>query len=711
MRIGILTFHAADNYGAVLQAYALVEWLRQNRMDPEIIDYRSRVFDKYKVFRTKLYRRAPYTFFVDVLKCAQKTKRNRNFDSFRKAYLPVSTEKYFSEKNLERAAENYDCFICGSDQIWNPELTQGVDPVYFLSFVQDSKKKIAFSPSVALKKLTEFQIAAMVQHMVSFSSLSIREQEAIDILQPYCEKTITRTCDPVFLLERDSYQNTVSNKYEGKRFIFLYVVGTAARFRNVIAYAERKAKERGLDLYYLIDGDKTFFHIRGKNVFGCKPTEFLSLVKNAEYVISNSFHATAFSIIFEKQFVTFLKDGTGSRMVNLLREFALDDRVFNEKTKEDVMEQLIDYTGFDTKLRDFRQSSVDYLFKALGKKCTVEAENEIAETDGEKRAAARKELMDFVAWRRKCFLARHRDANVVANSRSGGVFTALSDVVLQRGGVVYGCRMEGTGIAIHDRAVSKEERDRFRGSKYIQSEMRDCYRQVKNDLKEGRTVLFSGTGCQIAGLYGFLRGEDLSKLYTVDIICHGVPSQMLWNEYLKWIEKKQKDTVTDVNFRNKRYGWKSHLETVRIGDRIYVSSVFRVLFLKNAFLRPACYECPFSSLRRQSDITIGDAWGIEKRHSQLNDDKGCSLLLLNNKKGKELLDACQKNLDLESAELDNYLQPNLYQPSARPSNRQRYWDCLNKLGFDALAKQYGKPGPLRRFKDQKLVVTGKLRKN
>jgi hypothetical protein len=329
MKAGILTFHDADNYGAVLQAYALTQWLKQNNVDAEIVNYQSKIYRKYKTFRKHLYKKAPYILGVDIIKYRNKNRRNKNFASFRKSYLPTSKDMYCKKEDFNGITDKYDYFICGSDQIWNPEITKGLDPVYFLDFVKSPEKKIAYAPSVALKKLTEFQIADISDYTSSFASLAIREQEAIDILQPYCEKDITKTCDPVFLPDRSCYDNICSKTYEGKKYVFLYVVGRAVKFKKVISYAEKIAKEKGLELYYLIDGDKALYHIDGKNVFGCNPKDFLSLIKNAQCVVSNSFHATAFSILFAKQFITFLKDGTSSRMVNLLRAFNLENRIFD----------------------------------------------------------------------------------------------------------------------------------------------------------------------------------------------------------------------------------------------------------------------------------------------------------------------------------------------------------------------------------------------
>lgn len=700
MKVGTLTFHNANNYGAVLQAYALTEWLKQNNVEAEVVNYQSRIYKKYKTFRKHLYKRAPYLFAVDLIKYKNKNKRNKNFDAFRERYLPVSSDEYFGEKDFKDITTKYDFFICGSDQIWNPEITKGFDPIYFLDFVKDPKKKIAYAPSVALKSLTEFQIADVSKYLSTYKSLSIREQEAIDMLQPYCSKNISKVCDPVFLLDRNCYDKITSSKYEGEKFAFLYIVGKASKFKNVIANAEKIAKQKGIKLYYLVDGDKTFCRIKGTNVFGCNPSDFLSLIKNAEFVISNSFHATAFSIIFSTQFTTFLKDGTGSRMENLLKSFGLEKRILKKYQKE-MQEEIIDYNNLKQSIQNYRESSVDYLLNALGLKVSENLfiDSEIYDI----RQKNYNELLDFVEWRKTAYLVRHKEKDVLTMSRSGGIFTALSDWIFSIGGVVYGCRMESPSTAIHQRALTKEERDLFRGSKYIQSEMRDCFLQVKKDLENGLNVLFSGTSCQIAGLLNYLDDVDTSKLYTLDVICHGVPSPKLWKSYLEWMEEKHGGRITNVNFRDKKYGWKVHFETVYMGDRRKTTATFRYLFYRNVFLRPSCYECPFANLRRISDITIGDAWGINKSKSKFNDDKGCSIVMINSEKGKLLFDKSGDNINKEEVDLRKFLQHNLCQPTIKPENREKYWDCYDNEGFAELAKKYGTPR-LRRQIYNKLFV-------
>lgn len=162
------------------------------------------------------------------------------------------------------------------------------------------------------------------------------------------------------------------------------------------------------------------------------------------------------------------------------------------------------------------------------------------------------------------YAARHRDMNEVETSRSGAVFIAISDWILEHGGVVYGVGYADHFRVVHKRATTKEERDEFKGSKYVQSDMNSVFKQVKADLKKGMIVLFSGTPCQTSGLNSFIGKKLRENLYLIDIVCHGVPSPYIWRDYIAYLEKKQGSAICWVNFRDKqKFGWKAHVETFK----------------------------------------------------------------------------------------------------------------------------------------------------
>lgn len=292
-----------------------------------------------------------------------------------------------------------------------------------------------------------------------------------------------------------------------------------------------------------------------------------------------------------------------------------------------------------------------------------------------------------------CYGSRHKDIAEVETSRSGAAFIALSDVVLKSGGIVYGAGYDGHFRVVHKRAVTREERNAFKGSKYVQSDLQGVFRQIRKDLQDGLTVLFSGTPCQTAGLASFI-GKKLSmNLYLADIVCHGVPSPYVWRDYLEYIEKKHGCSVCCVNFRDKgKYGWQSHRETFELAGK-KEKTEFSFQFYREVIFRKSCSNCHFCNTRRPSDITLGDFWGWEKTDPDINkDDKGISLLLVNTGKGRQLLESAKHDLILLPARLEDCLQPNLQHPTRMHPARDKFERLYARKGFLCAMRRYGDIG-------------------
>lgn len=307
------------------------------------------------------------------------------------------------------------------------------------------------------------------------------------------------------------------------------------------------------------------------------------------------------------------------------------------------------------------------------------------------------------------FAVQHKDEKVRASSRSGGIFTALSDYVLEQDGVVYGCVLTENFEAVHVRADSKHVRDRMRGSKYIQSRMNDTYKNVKYDLNVNRKVLFSGTSCQVAGLKCYL-GREYENLLCIDIVCHGVPSPKVWKAYLAWQEKKNRSKVKKVDFRNKKdFGWRDHVEKLCLENGKTVNSkVFTTLFYGHSILRPCCYECPYKSVTHPGDITIADYWGIEKAAPEFDDNKGVSLVLINNDKGKEVFYAIIDRVKWQETRLEDSMQPPLIAPFPEPENRKNFWNDFENKDFNYIVKKNGGTGIKNKIKNALRRIKRKL---
>lgn len=288
------------------------------------------------------------------------------------------------------------------------------------------------------------------------------------------------------------------------------------------------------------------------------------------------------------------------------------------------------------------------------------------------------------------YAARHKDIQEVETSRSGAAFIAISDYVLENGGVVYGAGYTDHFRVIHKRATNKEERNEFKGSKYVQSDMNTVFRQVKNDLKNGITVLFSGTPCQTAGLNSYV-GEKLRKhLILIDIICHGVPSPYIWRDYINYIEKKYNKKITKVDFRDKsRVGWSKHIESFIFQGEKIESQMYTKLFYKHIMFRQSCGKCYYTNLQRPSDITIGDLWGWEKLMIKFNEDnKGCSLVITNTSLGKLIFDKISNKIINAQININDYLQPNLIKPSHLSRFCNKFIKTYQKKGFNYAYNKY-----------------------
>lgn len=290
--------------------------------------------------------------------------------------------------------------------------------------------------------------------------------------------------------------------------------------------------------------------------------------------------------------------------------------------------------------------------------------------------------------------ARHKEIKKVEESRSGGAFVAISDYIIENGGVVYGAGYTENFRVIHKRATTKEERDEFRGSKYVQSDLCTTFRQIKQDLLEGRTVLFTGTPCQTSGLRSFISNKLRKNLFLLDIVCHGCPSPYIWKEHLKYIEQKTNKKITGTSFRDKKiFGWKAHKETFEFnnsGKNEYINDLYTFLFYKHIMFRSSCGKCYFTNTQRPSDITLADFWGWEKTDKGINtDDKGLSLLLINTPKGVTLFEEIKKDLTYIEVEIENCLQPNMQAPSSIHTNRNAFEQDFIRYGYNYVAKKYG----------------------
>lgn len=298
------------------------------------------------------------------------------------------------------------------------------------------------------------------------------------------------------------------------------------------------------------------------------------------------------------------------------------------------------------------------------------------------------------------YAAIYRDDNVLNNSSSGGAFTAICNCFCDENYVIFGAEYDEKFKVKHGYADNIKDIEKFRKSKYVQSDINDSYKQVKEMLKDGKKVIFSGTPCQIAGLKSFLKNKEYNNLLCIDIICHGVPSPKVWRKYLEHVENKYNSKIKEVNFRektNKNDRWNSknikiELERNRTIVEDNIKNYYLTGFRKELLFRPSCATCNFANLNRVSDITIGDCWGIEKINEELDVHKGVSLIVINTQKGKEIFNNLSKYMELQKLDLNFAIKENeqLRKPTKFHKNREKFYRNIEKNRFDKLIKKYAK---------------------
>ena len=293
----------------------------------------------------------------------------------------------------------------------------------------------------------------------------------------------------------------------------------------------------------------------------------------------------------------------------------------------------------------------------------------------------------------KGYVAYSKDADIRRNSSSGGMFYMLAQKILLNGGVVFAAAFDENFVLRHSFTESVEELPKYMGSKYVQSIIGDTYKQAKDFLLKSRTVLFAGTPCQIEGLKKYLR-KDYDNLITIDIICHGVPSPLVWKKYLNHLENKYKSKATAVSFRDKTEGWvkfslKVNFENGEIYRLDKTEDLYFTGFLKNMILRPSCYNCSFKSVNRVSDLTIADCWGVNNIIENYYDDKGTSFILVQSEKGSCLLNSIE-NIRIDEVDTEKPLKFNTAAEKSAPYNEKRdsFFAKVNNTDIYKLLKKF-----------------------
>lgn len=289
----------------------------------------------------------------------------------------------------------------------------------------------------------------------------------------------------------------------------------------------------------------------------------------------------------------------------------------------------------------------------------------------------------------KAYAAINRNDHIRMQSSSGGIFTSLAEIVIDQGGVVFGAAFNKDFSVNTIFVDNKEDVVALQGSKYVQSDVGDSFKLARDFLNAGILVLFSGTPCQIGGLYAYLQ-TDYKNLITVDLICHGVPSPLVWRKYLDYQKSDSQSEIESISFRSKKTGWKDYsllFEFKNKEDRLinHNEDLFMRVFLSDLCLRPSCYNCLFKTKNRLSDITLADFWGIENILPNMDDNKGTSIVILNSLRGRYYFQQIAESIKYDNSFEYNQIQRynSAYLSSAKePNDRKLFFRYIKKYNFD-----------------------------
>lgn len=750
---GLITFHFANHYGAQLQAYATMRAVEQLGTPCELIDYRL----PHTTQTNRLYQkgRSPKTLLANghtLLHRKALLRRNDRFAAFVADQMHCSKLRYESIEALQAAPPAYDLYIAGSDQIWSPSIFADgrFDPAFFLTFAREGRK-ISYASSFGGAPIPESMEDELEGYLQSFDAVSAREDQAKQILEKAIEQEVPTVLDPTLLLTGEAWSEiAVPPQVEGP-YILCYFISD---YSDQLPYLRALAEETGYPIIQLA-GMRRRVPGAKKVILDAGPKEFLGLFEHAAYVVTNSFHGTVFSLQFEKPFFTAVspkerKHPEKSRIFHLLNLVGQTDRIIGLPNTAST-EAEIAYGMVKERLAAEREQSLAFLRSNLEaadpKRWTSERDIRLpkkkvrlAGRDGCTGCSAcqaacpmgcitmemdaegflRPVIGDTCIRCRTCeaicpvlqkektypeprvYAAWNRDAATKKESTSGGVFSALASYVLGQDGAVYGAAFDEMFHLTHICVEEKEALFRLRGTKYVQSDLQRTFGEIKDLLDLGKTVLFSGTPCQVDGLRSFLR-DPYDKLILCDLVCHGVPSPGVWEKYVGQMEEDAGSALASVLFRGKEDGWSrarfvAKFENGAQKSAPLVKTTYGRGFGMALFLRPSCYHCRYTAPGRCADLTLGDFWGVSKKAlpDALPVEEGVSLVLSHTEKGQALLDALDEEIirverPLEEAVAGN---PRLAGPIEMPGERAAFFETFQNQPFGEVERRFLRQPPL-----------------
>lgn len=751
-KVGIVSCYFKNNYGSMLQAYATKKILDNNDIPNETINIDNNIDfkkgkRKYYVSQLFNFKFIKSKFGMIKLKLDKKmvkdlgkniNTRDSKYKEFRKEFnLSISCRDY---KSLSQIAEKkYSDIIVGSDQLWLP--VNVVSDYYTLNWVPDNINKVSYSTSFGISKIPDKYTEKYQKFLSRINHLSVREESGKKICDRYgIEAKIV--CDPTILLTREEWEHEmVQERIIEDKYILCYFLGSNIEHRK---FAERLKKKTGYKIVSLNHADE---YVKYSDIFAditpydIGPREWINLIKNAEYVCTDSFHGTVFSLLFNKKFFDFRryseknKMSTNSRIDSLLDLAGVDKNriLLGNEDIDTVIKYKINYSKVNKNIDKIRIESKKWLLNSLTYKressndnfikvdekdlccgctacysaCPKNAISMVRDEEGflypnvDKNKCINCGICKKVCpilninkkneFNQKGYIFQYSDDDIRKESTSGGFYTALAEYILDRKGIVYGVAMENFYVK-NIRVDSIKELYKFRNSKYVQSDKNETFRMVKRDLANNKLVLYSGTVCEIEGLKSFL-GKQYSNLITVDVICRAVPSPLLWQKYIKF--RNINNHATKAFFRKKVYGYKYSNLTVESDNEILYkngidSDPYLRAFFSNIACRPSCYNCHFKKQNHISDFTIWDCFDVDKYEKTFDDDIGTTRILINSENGLNIFNEIKKVHKCKEIEIDKLVNNfhQMFNSIKYNSKRETFFEDLNTKDFGYIIKKY-----------------------
>lgn len=357
-KIGIITYHNAINYGAVLQSYALNKYINSQNHNCEIIDYKcDKILLNYKLlnFRNKSFK----SIINSILNIPCNIVKGIKFKKFINKNIVVSDKKYNS-KNIDSSNDVYDVFITGSDQVWNLELNN--DYNYFLKFVNRKNKKNSYAASFGNIDVLEKNVIEIKKLLSLYDNISVREQSTIKKLKDRCNLDSVHVLDPTFLISKNEWCKLISNKNNSENYILLYVLHEESAY----LVAQKLSKLTGLKVYIITESRRK--RIKGKYFRKSGPVDFITLIKNSSYVVTDSFHGTALSIIFNKNLKVVLKKKMqyfNERLISIINTLGLEECIVDMKSSDDKLIRKVNYKKIEPILKDNIIHSQKYINRII----------------------------------------------------------------------------------------------------------------------------------------------------------------------------------------------------------------------------------------------------------------------------------------------------------------------------------------------------------